>query len=423
MPIPQAFADRLYPHLPAIVDHFGSPAHIYFAPGIRETGQRILSAFGGAPGGYRQYFAVKACPNKAVLRLMLGLGFGFDCSSIAELRLVRSIGALPKDIMFTANNTGPREYAEALAFGGCVLNLDDISFIPDVPVMPDTICFRWNPGPARLTPEGNTIGKPEDQKYGVPDHVIVEAYRLAQLRGAKHFGIHTMLCSNCLNQDDFVETTGGLCGVGRRLKQHLGISLDFMNIGGGVGNNYRPGEQPVDLAWVGSHINAVLNQFKQDCGYAPKLLTEFGRLFTPNGVLLLTVINRMKKYKTFIGVDAACTATMMRPAVYWPSGGYHGVTVYNADGRPTEVVSLVGPVCENCDQFARDRELPELYRGDRLLVEDTLAHCYAMASNYNGQLKPQELLLDDDGVSRIRTAQTYDNYIEGLDCDPAPLAL
>jgi len=414
-----SFRSSLLPILPAIVRHFGSPGHIYYGPGIRETGKQIIRAFGHAPGGYRQFFAVKACPNPQVLRIMLELGFGFDCSSIAELRLVRSIGAKPIDIMFTANNTGPLEYAEALAYGGCILNLDDISFIPDVPEMPELICFRWNQGPERL---GNSIiGNPVDQKYGVPTQHIIETYRQAIHRGAKRFGLHVMACSNCLEDNYFVETVRGLLAIAKRLKQELGIELEFINMGGGVGIPYRPEDKPVDLNWVGNQISDVFREFHQAQGYAPKLLTEFGRLFAPNGVLLLTVINIMQKYKKFVGVDAACTATMMRPAVYYPNGGYHDIVVYNADGRPQELVNVVGPVCENCDQFARDRLLPQLYRGDRLLVQDTLAHCNAMASNYNGHLKPQELMLDNDSVRRIREAQTYDDYISGLDCDPCLL--
>ncbi len=137
---------------------------------------------------------------------MRDMGFGFDCSSIAELVLSRQVGGRNEDIMFTSNNTTEVEFNAAAAEGGCVLNLDDISLIEKVPVFPELICFRYNPGPRRT---GNVIiGNPVEAKYGVSHDQVVEAYRLAQKRGAKRFGLHTMVASNELDYSYMVETRG-----------------------------------------------------------------------------------------------------------------------------------------------------------------------------------------------------------------------
>ncbi len=203
MPMTQGFKDRLYPHLPAIVARYGTPFHIYDEAGIRETGRQLQEAFASLPA-FREYYAVKALPNPSVLKIMQDMGFGFDCSSITELMLARELGAKGNDIMFTSNNTSAEDFQAAAAEGGCILNLDDITLVDKVPTMPELICFRYNPGPRR---RGNDIiGKPEEAKYGVSHEQIVEAYRRAQARGAKRFGLHTMLASNELNYTYMVRT-------------------------------------------------------------------------------------------------------------------------------------------------------------------------------------------------------------------------
>jgi diaminopimelate decarboxylase len=198
------FYDRLSPLLDTIAAHFGTPFHIYDEQGIRDTGAILKKAFSKL-SVFREYYAVKALPNPSILSIMKSMGFGFDCSSIPELMMSRSAGASPSDIMFTSNNTHPLEFTEAAAHGGCILNLDDISLIPKAPEMPELICFRYNPGSRRT---GNSIiGNPIEAKYGVAHDQIVFAYEEARKRGAKRFGLHTMLASNERNYTYMVETT------------------------------------------------------------------------------------------------------------------------------------------------------------------------------------------------------------------------
>jgi len=153
MPLSPSFKSRLYPALPAIAAHYGTPFHIYDETGIRETGADVRQAFAGIES-FREYYAVKALPNPKILAIMQDMGFGFDCSSITELMLSRQLGGRGDDIMFTSNNTSAEEFLEAEKDGGCILNLDDITLIAKVPNMPERICFRYNPGSRRT---GNDI--------------------------------------------------------------------------------------------------------------------------------------------------------------------------------------------------------------------------------------------------------------------------
>jgi diaminopimelate decarboxylase len=409
MPMSQDFKDRLYPHLPALAAHFGTPFHVYDEVGIRETGQHLLAAFARIPC-FREYYAVKALPNPNILAIMRQMGFGFDCSSIAELQLAREAGARGEDIMFTSNNTSQEDFHAAAADGACILNLDDISLIAKVPVMPELICFRYNPGPRR---SGNAIiGTPEEAKYGVSHEQIIEAYRQAQARGATRFGLHTMLASNERNSSYMVQTAAMLLEQVEAMSAALGIAFAFINIGGGLGIPYRPEDAPLDLAAMGSEISTLFAQFAARHGSCPALMLESGRYMTgPHGVLVTRAINRKEIYRNYIGVDA-CMSALMRPALY---GAYHHIEVLGKEGSPVETVDVVGSLCENNDKFAIQRTLPKINDGDLLIIQDSGAHGHAMGFNYNGKLRPQELLLRQDGtVARIRRAEELADYFATL---------
>lgn len=419
MPMSQAFKDRLFPHLPAIVSHYGTPFHIYDEAGIRATGRRLQAAFADIPV-FREYYAVKALPNPSILALMQDMGFGFDCSSITELMLARQLGATPEDIMFTSNNTSAEDFAAAASEGGCILNLDDITLIDKVPVMPELICFRYNPGRRRT---GNDIiGKPEEAKYGVSHEQIIEAYRQAQAKGAKRFGLHTMLASNELHYSYMVQTAAMLLELVESIGQALGIRFEFINIGGGLGIPYLPEHDPLNIEAMGQEVTALFVDFQDRHGYCPALYMESGRYMTgPHGALVVRAINRKDIYRTYIGVDA-CMSALMRPALY---GAYHHIEVLGKDGSAgIEVVDVVGSLCENNDKFAVQRPLPKIVAGDILVIQDSGAHGHAMGFNYNGKMRPQELLLGQDGVVRmIRREERLEDYFATLKFEEKVLRL
>ena len=417
MPMSQAFENRLLPVLDEIVNYYGTPFHIYDETGIRQTGKEFIAAFSRL-NGFREYFAVKALPNPRILQIMQELGFGFDCSSIAELILSRQIGAQGQDIMFSSNNTTADEFKAADADGGSILNLDDISLIPRVPQMPETISFRYNPGPSR---SGNSIiGDPVESKYGVADSQIIGAYKAAMDRGARKFGLHTMLVSNELNAHYMVQTAAMLLDVAAQVSKALDIRIEFINIGGGLGIPYEPGQKPLDILAMAAEIAGLFAAYKAQNGYKPRFYIESGRYMTgPHGVLVTTAINQKNIYRKYIGVDASMAA-LMRPAIY---GAYHHISVIGKHPKDNfEKVDVVGSLCENNDKFAIQRLLPEIQDGDRLLIHDTGAHGHAMGFNYNGRMRPKELLLRADGsVELIRREETMADYFATLNFAPQVL--
>jgi len=406
MPMSQAFKDRLFPKLKEIAAHYGTPFHIYDEAGIRATGEQLKQAFSGIEG-FREYFAVKALPNKRIMQLMKEMGFGFDCSSIPELIMSRELGARAEDIMFTSNNTSQEEFVFAEQDGGCVLNLDDISLIPKVPNFPELICFRYNPGPRRT---GNIIiGNPVEAKYGVTHEQVVDAYRMARDRGAKRFGLHTMVASNELDYTYMVETARMVLDISALVEKELGIRFEFVNIGGGFGIPYRPEQQPLNIPAMAEEITAMFREFKTKHGYMPKMYMESGRFMTgPHGCLVTTAINHKDTYRKYIGLDA-CMSSLMRPALY---DAYHHIDVLGKENvARSEVYDVVGSLCENNDKFAVQRQLPPISEGDIVVIHDSGAHGHAMGFQYNGRLRPQELLLRTDGsVELIRRAETAQDY-------------
>jgi diaminopimelate decarboxylase len=419
MPMSKAFEGRLYPILPEIIRYFGTPFHIYDEQGIIDTGEKWKSDFKDIYG-FKEFFAVKALPNPAILKIMLKLGFGLDCSSNSELILARQSGFSAEDIMLTSNNTSRELFNLALAEDGCILNLDDVSMVDKVPEIPQLICFRYNPGERRTGTE--IIGNPLEAKYGVRHDQIIEAYRQARDRGATRFGIHTMIISNELDYKYMVETVRMLLEVIEMVSQALEIKFEFFNIGGGVGIPYKPEDKAFNMPALAKEAKMLLQEFEMKNGYVPKLFMECGRFATgPNGVLVTSVINRMSKYREYVGINASTLSANPRPAFYQTA--YHHITILSPDGKPKynneKVVDVVGPLCENNDKFAKQRLLPEAEEGDILVQHDTGAHSLAMSGNYNGWLRPQELLLHPDGtVELIRRAETIDDLFATLNFKP-----
>jgi diaminopimelate decarboxylase len=405
------FKARLLPDLADIAAHFGTPFHIYDEAGILNTGHALKKAF--APiDGFMEYFAVKALPNPSIMEIMRTMDFGFDCSSIPELVLSRRVGAAGEEIIFTSNNTTNEDFKAAFADGGCILNLDDVSLIPRLPQIPELICFRYNPGPRRTGNE--IIGNPVEAKYGVSHDQIVEAYRKMRQKGSTRFGLHTMLASNELNYSYIVETARMLLELIGWISEALDIRFEFVNIGGGLGIPYLPGDAPLNLAAMSTEIIALFQSFENANGYMPKLFMESGRYMTgPHGVLVTKAINRKDIYRNYVGVDA-CMSALMRPGMY---GAYHHIDVLGKDtlSSSTEKVDVVGSLCENIDKFAVQRELPQIDAGDILIIQDTGAHGHAMGFNYNAKLRPKELLLRNDGsVELIRREETMADYFATL---------
>ncbi len=397
-----------------IIKRYQTPFHIYDQKQIIENAKRLNRAFLWNKG-FREYFAVKALPNPYILEILKGEGFGADCSSYAELILAQKVGFRGEDIMFTSNDTSAKEYVKAKDLGA-IINLDDIShieFLEKHAGIPDIICFRYNPGKLR---SGNVlIGKPEEAKYGLTREQLFKAYKIMKQKGVKRFGLHTMVASNELNPQYFVDTANMLFDLVLEIHKTLGIQFEFINIGGGIGIPYRLDQKPVNLELLSGKIEKAYKQkiVKNKLG-SIKLFMENGRMVTgPYGYLVTTVLHKKDIYKKYVGLDASM-ANLMRPGMY---GAYHHITILGKEGKPnTNIYDVTGSLCENNDKFAIDRSLPKVDIGDILVIHDTGAHGHAMGFNYNGKLRSAELLLEPNGnVSLIRRAETVDDYFATLD--------
>lgn len=397
---------------------FPTPFYLYDERAIRDNMAEFTKAFSIFPK-FTEHFAVKAMPNPYMLKVLAECGCGGDCSSLPELMLCQMSGITGERVIFTSNETPAEEFQLAYKQGN-IINLDDIThieFLRDAlgGKFPELICFRFNPGPLK---EGNAIiGKPEEAKYGLTREQIFEAYKKSRDFGAKRFGLHTMVASNELNPDYFVDTAKMLFELAVELKEKLGIKLEFLDLGGGIGIPYKPEQKKVDLEEVAKKIRALYDSMIVPAGLdGLEIKWECGRPITgPYGWLVTKAIHKKDTYRKYIGVDA-CMADLMRPGMY---GAYHEVTVSGKEAAPkTEVYDVVGSLCENCDKFAVQRPLPKIENGDLVIIHDAGAHGRAMGFNYNGKLRAGEILMRSDGsFVQIRRRETVDDLFATLDLD------
>lgn len=401
-----------------IIADVPTPFHIYDEKGIRENARLVNKAFAWNPG-FKEYFAVKATPNPYLLKILQEEGCGVDCSSYTELLLSEACGFTGSDIMFSSNETPAEDMKKAYDLQANI-NLDDLThvdFLNRVAGIPPVICCRYNPG--GVFDLGNGImDNPGDSKYGMTEDQMAEAYtRLMQL-GAKEFGIHAFLASNTVTDDYYPELAGILFRLAVRLKERTGAKIKFINLSGGVGIAYKPGQRQNDIMAIGEGVRRQYEAILTPTGMGDvAIYTEMGRfMLGPYGGLVTTAIHQKHIYKEYIGVDA-CAANLMRPAMY---GAYHHITVLGKEEAPADhVYDVVGGLCENNDKFAIDRELPEINTGDVLFIHDTGAHGFSMGYNYNGKLRSAEVLLCEDGTHQlIRRAETPADYFATLDFSP-----
>ncbi len=403
-----------------IADH-PTPFHIYDEKAIRENARKLYQAFSWVDG-FKNHFAVKALPNPYILKILKEEGMGADCSSMPELLLSEKAGIKGEDIMFTSNDTPAEEFVKAHELGG-IINLDDISHIDFLEQalggrLPELISFRYNPG--KLKKGNEIIGQPEEAKYGLTRDQIFSAYRIAKDKGAKRFGLHTMVASNELGLKYHVETARMLFDLVVEIKEKLGITIEFINLGGGYGIPYRPDDEPIDIFKVSAEIRKEYEDTIIMNNLDPlRIVMESGRMITgPYGYLVSTVRHLKHTYKDYVGLDSNM-ANLMRPAIY---GAYHHITVMGKESHEKDhIYDVTGSLCENNDKFAIGRKLPKIERGDIVVIHDTGAHGHAMGFNYNGKLRSSEILLREDGsILEIRRAETIEDHFATLDLSRLP---
>ncbi|MFA7160411.1 MAG: diaminopimelate decarboxylase [Kiritimatiellia bacterium] len=383
---------------------YPTPFFLYSENKIRANCRAFKGAFRAFFPSFEPLYAVKANNNPRLLKVIFEEGFGADASSEAEAWIVRKLGARG---MYTGNYTSAAEFRFVVRTGAFLLNLDDITMLDTIRKIgvPEFLSFRVNPGFGRGSMKSLRLAGP-DAKYGVPAEKIVEAYRRARALGVKRFGIHAMTGSNVMDENYFEAVAEVLLEIAGKIRDKLGIAMERLNIGGGFGVPYRPEERSLDLARAAAGVRRA---FDRQCARfnmpEPVLMAEPGRFIMADTAWLVGRVNVVKEsYKKFAGIDAGMN-DLPRPAVY---DAYHHVTVVgrSLSGRK-EKVNIVGRLCENNDQFAKDRLLPPVRVGDLIAIHNAGAHAYAMGHNYNTRLRSAEYLLAADGkISKIRRAES-----------------
>lgn len=403
--------------LEKIVKQYPTPFHLYDEKGIRENARRVNAAFSWNPE-FKEYFAVKATPTPALLKILRQEGCGADCSSMTELMMAEKCGFKGHEIMFSSNNTLAEEFRLADKLGA-IINLDDLTHVDFLEEslggrVPETVLCRYNPGGVFTLGESKegfqVMDTPGDAKYGMTRDQMAEAFRRLKEKGTKYFGIHAFLASNTISNDYYPALAGILFRLAAELKAETGCHIRYINLSGGIGIPYRPEQTENDIAVIGEGVRRQYEEILVPAGMGDvQLCSELGRfMMGPYGCLVTRAIHEKHIYKEYIGVDA-CAADLMRPAIY---GAYHHITVAGKEDAPCDhKYDVTGSLCENCDKFAVDRMLPKVDMGDLLVIHDTGAHGHSMGYNYNGKLRSAELLLREDGsVELIRRAETPEDY-------------
>ena len=406
----------------ALAEQYPTPFHLYDEATLRAQAQALADAFAWNPG-FREYYAVKACPNPAIIDILREYGCGLDCATGTELELAERMGVSGADIMFASNQTPAADFAYATRLGATI-NFDDLGHIAyyerEVGPLPREVSLRVNPG-GDFEGANGLFDRPQDAKFGMPVADVHKAAALLAQAGVERIGLHALLCSNTLGNTYYPRLARELFQLAADLHRELGVRVSFVNLSGGVGIAYRPEDAAPDIAVIGAGVRQAYEEVIVPSGLGEvSIYTELGRFMTgPAGCLVTRVLHLKRTYYDYVGVDA-CMADLMRPALY---GAYHHITVVPGRDDPARdplahpgVYTVVGGLCENNDRFANDRLLPEVQAGDLLVIHDTGAHGRSMGFQYNGKLRHAELLLRTDGSVRlIRRAETPQDYFATLD--------
>ena len=399
--------------LESLTQEFPTPFHLYDEAGIRETARALHRAFAWNEG-FKEYFAIKATPNPSILKILQEEGCGVDTASYVELLMADNLGFSGKEIMFSSNNTPADEFVYARELGATI-NLDayeDIAFLKSVTSIPMVISCRYNPGGV-FELGTDIMDNPEEAKFGMTKEQLIQAFIELKELGVEEFGIHALLASNTVSNDYYPELARQLFELAVEVVEKTGVHLGFINLSGGVGVNYKPEQEPNDIAIIGEGVHRVFDSILKPAGLGHvKIYTELGRfMLASHGLLVTRVTHKKKTYRTYVGVDASAV-NLLRPAMY---GAYHHITNMDRPDGPTEVVDVVGSLCENNDKFAKQRELPVTEIGDLLVIHDTGAHGFSMGYQYNAKLRSAEVLLQEDGQARlIRRAEKPEDYLATL---------
>jgi diaminopimelate decarboxylase len=429
-----------------LAGEFGTPLYVYEEDIIKERFRSFRDAITYRP--LRLLYACKANSNLEVMRTLIEEGCGIDATSPGEVYFAVEAGCKPENILLTGSNMTDAGMAMVRHYG-VMINIDSVAQLERYgKAYPGTGCsLRINPEVGAGAHEHVVTGGP-NVKFGIMHDRLSEALGIAKLHRLKIAGAHMHIGSNILDHAPFIEAVRVFLKSVRLLPD-----LKFVDLGGGFGIPYSPGQKPADLKQFGEAVSGLFASFCRDYGSAGStrgrenrskrngenvqyperenhpggtatskrppagagsgltLVFENGRYYVAEAGHLLVRVVDVKKTRThvFVGTDSGFTH-LVRPALY---EAYHGIVNCTNPGRKAIEVSVVGNICETGDYFARHRMVPEPLPGDILSIENAGAYCYSMASPYNARPRPAEVMVSAGEARIVRSRESYDDLLRG----------
>ncbi|MCJ7445688.1 MAG: diaminopimelate decarboxylase [Methanotrichaceae archaeon] len=394
-----------------LAEKFGTPLYVTSESRLKENFRTYHRAFPDA----EKYFAVKANGNLAILRILAREGAGADVFSSGELSIVSLAGISKEKILFNGNSKRWDEHIMAMEAGVRISvdsheELDLLSQVASKKGHEVEVFLRINPDISPKTHPKIATGL-KTSKFGIASEDVAEMFKRAmQLPGVEPVGLHCHIGSQILDVLPFAETMQKMMDIANSVVD-IGGEIRFLDIGGGLGIQYMPdvpAKTPDDLA---KSILPIFDSRCKEIGIHPKLILEPGRSIVADTTIMLTGVNLVKRaHVNFAAVDAGFN-TLARPMLY--DAYHHVVAVNKADEQPRDVYTVVGPICETGDILAKDRRLPEIGHGDVLAFLDAGAYGFSMASQYNGQPRPAEVLVSGSRAEIIREAEDHSTLLAG----------
>ncbi|MBQ4156969.1 MAG: diaminopimelate decarboxylase, partial [Clostridia bacterium] len=240
--------------LEKIIEKIPTPFHLYSEERLLKQVRGFLKAFSWNKK-FKEYYAVKACPTPAILKILKDEGCGVDCASECELMLAEALGFKGDEIMFSSNETPRGEFAYAARLGA-IINLDDYTLIDSLIQeggVPERVCLRFNPG-GEFKLGTFVMGNPGDAKYGMTRKQLSLAVSKLMKMGVKEFALHAFLASNTTDNTYYPTMARLLMTVAKELKEELGAKFFMINLSGGVGIPYRPEQSEADIFEIGEGV-------------------------------------------------------------------------------------------------------------------------------------------------------------------------
>ena len=391
----------------AIAEQYGTPCYVYSRAALEASWHAFDSAF--AQHKHLICYAVKANSNLAVLNVLARLGSGFDIVSLGELQRVLAAGGQANQVVFSGVGKREDEILAALQAGIRCFNvevsgeLDRINRLAAQLGVIAPVSFRVNPDVDAKTHPYISTGLKEN-KFGIDIDTAVHEYRrAAQMSHIKVVGIDCHIGSQLTEISPFLDAVDRVLALVDAL-QAEGISLEHIDLGGGLGIRYKD-EQPPQAS---EYIQAILQRFQ---GREEEILLEPGRAIVGNAGILLTKVEYLKPttHKHFAIIDAAMN-DLVRPSLY---GAWQEIVKVNNDSPGlSQEWDLVGPVCETGDFLGKGRQLA-LSEGDLLAVRSAGAYGFTMSSNYNSRPRAAEVMVDGGRSHLIRSRETLEQLWQG----------